>query len=175
VLVFRDISERKRSEAALAERVRLLAFWLAAGGAAVLVGRLGFFPWLRGFAESAHCRSILGIEGAAVLFHGLFVGVPMLGAGLASVLISRRGCKILRQGRAPPVGEKVFRPTPVLKGARARRSGWLQLVSPVPFLALAVWGGFQARSLTAAPIGVPKRCAADTALQAPLRARPSAS
>ncbi len=130
-----------------AERVRFLALGLAAGAVVVAVCQLWLFPLLREFSASAHCRSVFGFSGIAVLFYGMFVGVPLLVALLVGVLVGRRGVKVLRQGRLPPSGERVFRRTPVIRGVKAKVIGCVQLIAAVPLLGLAIWGTFQARAL----------------------------
>lgn len=134
-------------EYSLAERVRFAVFGLAAGALVVAVCQLWLFPQLREFSTSAHCRSVFGFSGTAVLFHGVFVGLPLLAALLVGVLVGRRGVKVLRQGRLPPSGEKVFRRTPVIRGVKAKAIGYVQLIAAVPLLGLAIWGTFEARAL----------------------------
>ena len=130
-----------------AERVRFLVFGLAAGAVVIAVHQLWLIPLLRAFSATAHCRSVFGFSGIAVLFHGLFVGVPLLVALLVGLVVGRRGAKVLRQGRLPPAGEKVFRRTAVIRGTKARLLGWVQLLAALPAFGLAVWGVFQAQSI----------------------------
>ncbi|MBB2484384.1 hypothetical protein H5407_04000 [Mitsuaria sp. WAJ17] len=132
-----------------AERVRWLAVCLVAGGAVVLVGQGWFFPLLRDFAQFAGCRRVAGISGTALLTYGAFVGVPLLSACTIGGLMGVRGYRILRQGRTPPCGEKVFRRTAVVRGFKARAQGWVQVLAATPLLALALWGAFQAKSIVA--------------------------
>jgi hypothetical protein len=56
--------------------------------------------------------------------------------------------RIVRGSRFPPAGEKVLRRTRVRRGAAARRIGCFYLFVSTPLLALAIWGGFQAHSLS---------------------------
>lgn len=159
------------------ERIRFLLQALAAGAAVMAVCRLWLLPWLREFSVSAHCRSWLGIRGTAVLFHGLFVGLPLLAALLVGAFVGRRGLKVLREGRVPPAGEKVFRPTPVRRGARARLSGCVQLLSAVPLVALAAWGSLQSRALVEQAAPRPVQCSPGSSIEqaAPGRLRPNAA
>lgn len=125
------------------ERVRFIVLGGLAGALVVAVGKLWFFPWLHAFSRSAHCQSILGVNGALILLHGLFVGVPLFGAIVVGCTVGRRGFKILRQGQVPPAGEKVFRPTRIVRGARAKALGLVHVGAALPLLALAAWGFFQ--------------------------------
>lgn len=148
-----------------AERVRFVVRWSAIGGLLVLACRLWFFPWLHQFSASAHCRSIFGVSGTVVLLYGAFVGIPLFACALVGVLVGWRGYKVVRQGRIPPAGEKVFRPTRVVRGAKAKLLGFLQLsTAALPFL-LAVWGSFQAHSLAAQAERAPARCAPNPSIE----------
>lgn len=131
------------------ERVRFAALGVAVGGALTLALRLWFFPWLRDFSSSAHCQTVLGVKGTVVLFYGIFVGVPTFAGLVVALTLGRRGYRIVREGRTPPSGEKVFRPTPVVWGLRAKVLGYIQLFAVVPLIVIAVWGSFQAQSLIA--------------------------
>jgi hypothetical protein len=148
-----------------AERVRFFVLGSAAGALVFVVCQFWFFPLLREFSASAHCRSVLGISGIAVLFYGVFVGVPLHAALLLGALAGRRGFKVLREGRHPPSGEKVFRPTPVIRGTKAKMFGYLQLFAAAPLFGLAVWGGFQAQGLVKQAQERPAQCAPNPSIE----------
>ena len=130
------------------ERVRLAAIGLAIGGVFVLLWKLWLLPEFTAFAASAHCRSVLGIAGASILWYGLFVGFPLSLAVVFGCIEGRHGLKILRDGQSPPIGVKVLRPTRIKRGAAARRIGYLYLLAFTPLVAIAAWGFFQAKSLS---------------------------
>ncbi len=143
-----------------AEKVRFMALGAVAGTVVIALGQFWLFPWLREFSASAPCRAPFGVNGMVLLMYGLFVGVPLLAAVLVGALVGRRGYKVLRQGRVPPSGEKVFRPTQVRTGVRACWSGYVQLLSVVPLLALAAWGAFQAQQMVDKAADAPVKCGA---------------
>jgi hypothetical protein len=130
------------------ERLRFCATGLAVMFVLFLAFRYWFFPWLAGFSANAHCQTVLGVNGTVALFYGLFVGVPAISGLLAAVIFGRRGLKVIQEGRTPPSGEKVFRPTAIVKGTRAMLIGYAQLLAFVPLIVLAVWGSFQAKELS---------------------------
>jgi hypothetical protein len=130
------------------ERVRLCAVGLVVGGVFVLLWKLWLLPAFAAFAASAHCRSVFGMAGTTVLWYGLFVGFPLFLALVLACTEGRRGVKILRDGQSPPMGVKVLRPTRIKRGAAARRVGYLRLLAFTPFVAIAIWGSFQAESLS---------------------------
>lgn len=148
-----------------AERIRFAVLGIVAGAVLVAGCQLWFFPWLREFAASAQCRSVFGVKGTAVLFYGVFVGIPLQAAVVLAAVAGRRGYMILREGRVPPSGEKVFRRTRIQRGARAKLSGYMQLFSAAPLLALAVWGSSQAGSLHAQAEAGRRECGPDRSIE----------
>ncbi len=126
-----------------AERIRLVVVVALAGALFVAVCKLWFFPWLRVFSESAACRSVFGIDGATVLGYGLFVGIPLFATLLVVVTAGRRGVRIVREGRVPPSGEKVFRRTRIRRGAMATVIGYVHALSATPLVAMCIWGNYQ--------------------------------
>ncbi len=131
-----------------AERVRIIVLYVIFGGAVSAVSKFYFFPWLTQFANTAHCRIVLGMDGQFVVWYGLFVGIPLSAALIVAGFMGSRGYKILRDGQAPPLGEKVFKPTRITRGVKAKMIGYIQLLSFVPLLAFAIWGGFQAHAMS---------------------------
>lgn len=155
-----------------AERLRLLVLQILAGGLIIALSKLWLFPWLRNFSETAACRTVFGVSGTTVLFHGLFVGIPLFVALMLALTLGRRGLKVLREGRTPPSGEKAFRRTRVRRGAQATAAGVMQMLSVVFMLVLATWGGFQAEALLGRLEQQPAKCPAmDKASWEPLLER----
>jgi len=141
------------------ERIRIVVFGIIAGAALVAAGKIWFFPWLHAFSATAACRTVLGLSVAAVLSYGLFAGLPMSVAFVIGLSFGRRGLRILKEGRVPPSGEKVFRPTRIKRGARAKQAGLLQILAVVPPFALALWGLFQAEDMVGSAPSAPLNCA----------------
>lgn len=127
-----------------AERMRFVVIGAMAGAVAILAGNLWLFPGLRAFAASASCRTVLGIPGEVVLWHGVFVGIPLLAACVVASTVGRRGLRILRDGQVPPVGEKVLRPTRIRRGQRATLTGYLHVLAAAPLAMIVIWGVVQA-------------------------------
>lgn len=142
------------------ERLRFIALYIISGGAITIVSKQYFFPSLKVFAESAHCSTVLGFDGLAVLWYGLFVGMPLSCGLLVAGVIGHRGCRILRDHQTPPLGEKVFRPTRIVRGTKAKLFGFLHLLSCAPFLAMAIWGLPQASVMLSRTQSKPVNCPA---------------
>jgi hypothetical protein len=101
------------------------------------------------FVEKSPCYQVFGISGTAVVFYALFVGLPLASAIMAAMLIGWRGVRILRDKQVPYSGEKVFRPTRIRRGSIAMIVGCVHVLTPVPFLAISLWGAAQAKVLAA--------------------------
>lgn len=133
------------------ERIKIFVIALISGCLVVAVCKLYFIPWLNAFASSAHCRTVLGFDGLTVLWYGLFVGIPFSCVLLVGGLVGYRGYKILRDNQTPPNGEKVTRPTRIVRGSKAKITGYLNLFAFFPFFAISIWGGFQAAAMPKQP------------------------
>jgi|SRR5579859_2360740 len=144
------------------ERVRLGTVGLVIGGVLVLLWKLWLLPEFTAFAASAHCRNVLGIAGTTVLWYGLFVGFPLFLALVLACTEGQHGVKILHDRQSPPIGAKVLRPTRIKRGAAARRAGYLRLLAFIPFVAIAIWGFFQAESLSRQSQLIHPACTATT-------------
>ena len=163
-----------------AERVRVVIFGVVIGALVIFIGKSWLFPWFREFASSAPCRNIFGIEGVTVLWYGLFVGMPVAVTILVVSMFGWRGYKIIRDGQFPPAKEKVYRPTKIRRGTKARLIGYVHLLAFLPSLVLAIWGSFQAKEMLRTIHPSTSTCAANTAVERdapqvalPLATRPS--
>lgn len=131
-----------------AERVRFVGIGLAVHAVLFVLWTSWGLPWWEAFAERAPCVEFAGIDGVTLLFHALFVGLPLLMTLAFMLLISRRGLRILRDQQVPYRGEKVFRPTRIRRGRIARLIGWAHVLSPLPFVIFTAWGASQAATLS---------------------------
>lgn len=129
------------------ERLWLIGKYLVLGGAAVAASERWLFPSIAKFSATAPCHSLFGINGVTILWHALFVGIPVLSAFLVFAVFGWRGYKILRDKQVPPLGEKVLRPTRIRRGPTATLAGYAHICAFLPFVAIAVWGAGQAQHL----------------------------
>lgn len=131
-----------------AEAIRIVVMGTLAGALIIIFSKAWLFPWIREFAISAPCRKVWGIEGLTVLWYGVFVGLPLFNAILIMPTLGWLGYKILRDGQFPPANVKVFRPTKIRRGPKAKLIGYMHILVCLPLLALSIWGGFQAEKMT---------------------------
>ena len=148
-----------------AERIRFIIISIVFNGAIIAICKLYFFPWLNAFASSAHCRTFLGYDGLAVLWYGLFVGMPLSFAALVGGIFGYRGYKILRDNQMPPLHEKVFRPTRIVRGKKARLFGYFHLLAFTPLMAISIWGIPQAATMVSRTNSQPFNCAVNPSVK----------
>ena len=129
------------------ERIRYCLGGAAIGALVVALGKLWLFPFLDSLAVAPY-DEVLGVPSHVALWYGLFVGIPLSGMILVIFTFGARGFKILRSGQIPPLREKVFRPTRIARGLKAKVLGALHVVAFAPFAALAIWGSMQAAELS---------------------------
>lgn len=142
-----------------AYRRRYVAVVITLSACALAVSKLWLFPALQQFMSTAHERCVMGIEGTRVLADGVMVGLPVFVSVILALTLGRHGVRILLAGQVPLPGEKVFKKTPVRRGAVARWIGACHvLVCALP-MAIAAWGTLHADELNAAlqhkPQGTP--------------------
>jgi len=147
------------------ERLKFIAIFIVSGGAITAMSKLYFFPWLNEFASSAHCRTVLGFDGLAVLWYGVFVGMPLSSAAFVGGVLGYRGYKIMRDNQTPPLHEKVFRPTRIVRGKKAKLFGYLHLLAFGPLLVMSIWGIPQAASMLSHTKDPPVNCTANPSIK----------
>lgn len=145
-------------EASTAERIRLVLIWLAIGAAIVVPMELWFLPAFRHFSETAACRTIFGRNGLVVLLYGSLVALPLLFGLVVLATLGVRGYRVIKTERFPLAGEKVFRPTRIRRGARAKLFGWLHIGLVVPFFIVPVLGYRVAESFLPQGLTTPIAC-----------------
>ena len=62
------------------------------------------------------------------LLQTLFIGLGLLGVATAAIVL-HNGLQILRRGQTPPNDFWLWRDTPVIRGAKARWRGWINLIT----------------------------------------------
>jgi hypothetical protein len=105
-------------------------------------------PKFKEFAEHAECYKIASISGTEILFFGLLVGGPLLGAITAFATQGILSLRALRAGQYPPPHVKVFRLTPYKYGIAAKIPAVANFLIILSFLGMSVFGGYVASGLT---------------------------
>lgn len=132
------------------ERIKLVAIqfcWLIPS---FLFFRFYFLPRFNEFAQHSECHEIGSINGARVLFFGIFVGLPLLLAASLFLLEGFRSIRAFKVAQYPPPNEKVFKVTRYRYGRSAKRRAAVPFLIILFLLGLGVWGGYQANDLSQA-------------------------
>ncbi|PVZ71895.1 hypothetical protein [Pelagibaculum spongiae] len=112
-----------------------------------------WFPWFREFADTVQCQNYLWfdaeVNGAGVMFYGLFVGIPAMFASIGIGMFLLRGRKILRAGQDPLPGEKVYFRRRYVFGMTVYAKALLPVLLGVFALMMAFWGYGQAGNILA--------------------------
>ncbi|VAW60539.1 hypothetical protein MNBD_GAMMA11-485 [hydrothermal vent metagenome] len=96
--------------------------------------------WTR-FVASAHCKTILGMPGIAVMIYGVFTGIPAAGGIVLGLVFGWLGIKTVIEKQSPPASTKVFKKTRILRGREAVLKGvFLLLFVPTLFVPVVSWG-----------------------------------
>ncbi|MDO6638479.1 hypothetical protein Q4557_00700 [Shewanella sp. 5_MG-2023] len=105
------------------------------------------FPFISWYTTTAHCHTPFGFSGISVLWYSVFVGLPVFCALLVSVSLLPLGLKGLKHQQFPPIGVKVFKPTSIQRGWKAKAKSLSCLALPLLFISVAIWGYFQAEKM----------------------------
>lgn len=114
----------------------------------VCIGEFWFFDWLHAYASRANCEQYGEYTGVHVLMYALFVGMPISFAIVVMLTEGKRSLKVLRLGQNPLPDEKVFKKTAYKYGMPAKVQPIVVFCCIAAFIAIAVWGVFQAEKMT---------------------------
>jgi hypothetical protein len=109
-----------------AERIRHVVPWAIV--VLAIIAYLWCLLWLLQFV-SVHCRTVFGVNGSAVLFYGVFPGIPLVLALLIGIAFGPMGWRGIKARQFPPPGQKVYRRTKIKKG-------WLAVVQAAALMVL---------------------------------------
>jgi hypothetical protein len=142
----------------LEERVKYTLISLAIAGAVIFVCNFVLFPRLLMLINHVECQTVYGVSGVAVVMYMAFVGIPLAAAAATAPFILPLALGAIRTRQYPPPGRKVLRKVKIQRGPAAVRMGWFALSFVPFFLALAVWGSFQAASISRLAAGTQMDC-----------------
>jgi hypothetical protein len=133
------------------ERLHHALVGVACGAIVVAVCEWWAFPEFRAFAETAHCRTVLGLPGTTVLMFGIFVGLPLAAAVSIALFVVPLTMRSLRAQQYPPPGWKTHTQVKVRRGRQAQVSAVTLMLVPILLACIALWGGIQASRITSSP------------------------
>lgn len=111
--------------------------------------RLWFNPLIEDFANRPHCYQFAGLNGADYFWQIILVGIPVLVLIPMVFTLVPMAIRGLVQGRFPPEGEKVYKPTLVVRGYKAYVKPVLYLTITAACVLLIWWGQQQAAIMPA--------------------------
>ncbi|TCI05283.1 hypothetical protein EZV61_04815 [Corallincola luteus] len=129
------------------EKLKRVSLYIVAGGIVFITHQQWVFPFVRWYAETAPCHSLFGYAGLTVLWFSLFVGLPLICAFIVGAVAVPLGVKSFADGQYPPKNHKVYTPTKILRGRKARAKSLTLLSLPLFFMAISVWGYLQANQM----------------------------
>ncbi|WP_144206921.1 hypothetical protein [Shewanella donghaensis] len=134
-----------------AEKIRRVTLYALLGALIVITHNKWVFPYISWYATTAHCHTPFGFSGITVLWYSVFVGLPIFCFFLVSFSLLPMGIKGLQEQQFPPMGVKVYKPTPILRGWKAKLKSLSCIALPIFFIGLGVWGCFQADKMPKTP------------------------
>ena len=140
------------------ERLVLLARTLAWALPLFALTKFGFLPWFARYTDNARCLEYGQVTRSELVFHGVFVGLPLLVAILLLLFEGRDAVRTIRLGQHPLPGQKVFRRTRYTYGLRAKLKACLVFALVACCIGLAAGGAVSARQAGKAvkPDGLPR-------------------
>lgn len=129
------------------ERVRYAIFAVLCAGAVIAIFEWWLLPEWAEFAKSAHCRTLFGIPGTAVVMYGTFVGLPLVAGLTIGPFIVPSSLRCIRARHYPEPGKKVLGRIKVRTGRAAIVRAGADLAMLATLFALAIWGGFAATDI----------------------------
>src|SRR4051812_28081857 len=130
------------------ERIRnaLIGFGIAC--AVVFACNFVLFPKLLMLVDHVECQTVFGMSGVALVLWMVFVGLPLASAISLGAFVVPRAVAAIRARQYPAPGRKVNRPMLIRRGRPAVLHGWFELSFIGFFVAIAVWGAFQAAAIS---------------------------
>jgi len=135
------------------ERFKRIFLFLLLGILVLIINEKWYLPFIHWYADTVHCHTPFGYSGISVMWHSLFVGLPLFCAFIIGVVTVPIGYKGLMHGQFPPKGMKVYKPTKILRGWKGKVKSIFHLLIPTSLILFSVWGYFQVDKM---PHEVPK-------------------
>lgn len=125
--------------------LRLFIFLVVAGTSIAL--QQAYLPNLQKLIEHLPCYHWHQYNGLQLMWFTLFVGIPLSGALIFTVIFLPIAFKTITDGQFPPQGYKVYKKTKIVRGMNAKLRAYCLLVVPILFIMLSIWGGLQLHRL----------------------------
>jgi len=108
-----------------------------------IINEKWYAPFINWYVDTVHCHTLLGYSGISIMWHLLFVGLPLSCALMIGIVTVPIGYKGLVHKQFPPKGMKVYKPTKILRGWKGNVKSIFHLLMPTFLILFSVWGYFQ--------------------------------
>jgi hypothetical protein len=129
------------------EKFKRIFLFLLLAVLILIINEKWYLPFINGYVDTVHCRTLFGYSGITVMWHALFVGLPLFSAVIIGLVTVPLGYKGIIHKQFPPKGVKVYKPTPILRGWKASGKSIFHLLIPSLFILFSVWGYFQVEQM----------------------------
>jgi hypothetical protein len=130
------------------ERIKHVLLGLAIGLLVIFACNFVLFPRLLMLADRAHCQTVFGISGVAVVMSLVFVALPLAFAASLGAFVIPRAVAAIRARQYPAPGRKVSGKVEIRRGRRAVLLACFDIAYIGLFVAIAAWGSFQAADIS---------------------------
>ncbi len=130
------------------ERVKYVLISLAIAGAVIFVCNFALFPKLLMLVNRVECHGAYGFSGVTAVLWTVFVGLPLACGISAGAFIVPRAAAAIRARQYPAPGRKVVHKVRIRRGRDAVLHACLELALVGFFVVIAIWGSFQADSIS---------------------------
>jgi hypothetical protein len=130
------------------ERVRYALLGFAVAFVVIFLCNFVLFPRLLMLVNRTECQTVFGISGVALVMAMVFVGLPLAIAVSLGVFVIPRALAAIRARQYPAPGRKVSGQVRIRRGRRAVWQASTDIAGIGLFVAIAIWGSFQARDIT---------------------------
>jgi hypothetical protein len=130
------------------ERVRHVLLGFGIGLVVIFACNFVLFPRLLMLAHHGDCQTVFGMSGVTLVLSIVFVGIPLAIAASLGAFVVPRAVGAIRARQYPASGRKVSGKVRIRRGSVAVLLGCFDLAYITLFVAIAIWGSFQAASIS---------------------------
>ena len=89
-------------EFSTSEKFQRICLFLLLGILALIINEKWYLPFINWYLDTVHCHTPLGYSGISVMWHSVFVGIPLFCAFIIGIVTIPIGYKGLIDNQFPP-------------------------------------------------------------------------